>query len=248
MRPADILAQSDHRPFALPAHKWLMRQTWQNLLCAHWPVRPKLLEPLIPAELQLDLWQGEAWITILPFQMKRMQLRGLPWLPLVRPFLELNVRTYVKWRGKPGIYLLSVDASSRLAVELPRLLGLPYATAAIDLGHMQGKLHFTMQRTDRRLPSAAFAGIYFPSSVEVFHASPGTRLYWLTERYCLHVAKHGSRGIRTIDIHHLPWPLQAAALEIEHNLLCEPLGIPLAESPPVLTYAEQLDVLLWPPT
>src|SRR5690554_1769026 len=114
MHPA--LTQTDHRPWPLPAHRWTWRQTWCDLLFAHWPIDAKKLRPLVPEALTIQEYDGTSWIGVVPFRMEGVMLRPLPDLPWLSAFPELNVRLYVEYGGKPGVWFLSLDATNPLAV------------------------------------------------------------------------------------------------------------------------------------
>jgi len=90
-----------------------MRQTWNDLLFAHWSVPAEQLRKLVPPELSLDLYDGKSWVAIAPFQMTGVALRGVPPVPVLSAFPELNVRTYVMYNGKPGVFFFSLDAFNR---------------------------------------------------------------------------------------------------------------------------------------
>lgn len=244
MHPDEILQTTGHRPFELPEGKWLMRQIWQDLLFAHWPVDPALMASLIPEQLKLDLWQDQAWISLSPFYMRHVNIRGLPALPFTSSFLELNFRTYVTHQGKPGIFLFSADAENWLTVKLSRLFGLPYMNAAMSWKRENGRFQYICHRTDSHKGAAQFTATYYPTSSEVFHAVPDTQLYWLTERYSLYALK--GRSLLVANIHHFPWPLQSAQLELEQSTITEASGIPLPDTEPIITYTKQLEVLIWP--
>src|SRR6478609_9720678 len=109
-----------HRPWELPAGPWVMAQNWEDLLFAHWPVAADVMRGLLPRELEIDGFQGQSWIGIVPFRMSGVRLRGTPAAPGLSAFLELNVRTYVKAGGKPGVWFFSLDAANRLAVAVAR--------------------------------------------------------------------------------------------------------------------------------
>ena len=93
-----------------------MRMTWHDLLFAHWTFPPDALSPLVPRVLSLDTLHGRAWLAVTPFRMSNVAPRGMPALPGVSAFPELNVRTYVRRDGMPAVLFLSLDAASRLAV------------------------------------------------------------------------------------------------------------------------------------
>src|SRR5262245_64711331 len=136
-----ILEQVSHRPWPLPEPPWIMTQTWNDLLFAHWRVDTAQLASMVPAPLELDTFEGEAWIGIVPFHMTNVSPRGVPALPYVSAFPELNVRTYVRVGDKPGVYFFSLDAGNALAVGAARaLFGLPYHTAAIDVRETDGAI------------------------------------------------------------------------------------------------------------
>ena len=63
----DILNETAHRPWPMPRSPWLMTQTWHDLLFAHWPVPAQALRPLVPAHFELDLFEGQAWVAVVPF-------------------------------------------------------------------------------------------------------------------------------------------------------------------------------------
>ena len=81
-----------------------MRQTWSKLLFAHWPLKPAVLRPLIPPNLIVDTFDGQAWLGVVPFYMSGVRFRYAPPIPTTDHFCELNVRTYVTAGGKPGVW------------------------------------------------------------------------------------------------------------------------------------------------
>ncbi|WP_439116476.1 YqjF family protein [Paenibacillus antri] len=235
---------ADHRPWPLPQRPWVMKQTWDRLLFAHWPVRPDELRDLIPRELTLDTFDGAAWVAVVPFGMSGIRLRGLPPIPGTAAFPEINVRTYVAHQGKPGVYFFSLDATNPVAVaSARRFFRLPYVRADISVDSTaEGVVHYRSRRTHRNAAPAEFVAWYAPVS-EPFRAAAGSLERWLTERYALYTVRRGDvyRG----DIHHDPWPLQLAQADIRTNTMAAAAGIALSDAPPLLHYAHKLDVLLW---
>jgi len=238
---------SNHRPYPLPDRPWVMTQTWNRLLFAHWPVPADKLTPFIPASLELDTFGGTGWLGIVPFDMSGIRLRGLPPIPFASSFPEINLRTYVRHSGKAGVFFLSLDASHRLAVEGARLLfHLPYFKANTNVNIAGTETHYESERKDSRGEKAVFRGTYRPIS-KVFTAKEGSLEYWLAERYCLFTSYREKlyRG----DIHHLPWPLQEARAEIRENSLLPPILAPsLGAEEPLLHYSERQQTLIWPLT
>lgn len=247
MAITEALASLDHRPWPLPRGPWLLAQTWQELLFAHWPVPAAPLRERLPRSLTLDTFDGEAWVGVVPFRMSGVHFHGLPSLPTTETFPELNVRTYVVAEGKPGVYFFSLDAGSLLAVAGARaLFFLPYFPARFDLRHDGDTIMYDAQRRTASAsgrPRAVFAARYRPTG-PVYRSQPGTLEHWLTERYRLYTA--GPRGnVLTADIHHMPWPLQPAEAEIARNTMALADGIALPDTQPLLHYARELNVVAW---
>ena len=107
---------TEHRPWPLPSGPWVMKQIWHDLVFAHWPVANDALRGLVPQGLTLDTWGGQSWVAVTPFRMSGVRAPGLPALPGLSRFPELNVRTYVTYGGKPGVYFFSLDAANLPAV------------------------------------------------------------------------------------------------------------------------------------
>lgn len=247
-----ILEQTEHRPYPLPKRPWVLRMRWHHLLFMHWPVPESWLRPLIPPVLKLDTFDGSAWLGVTPFRMERTRPRFLPAVPWLSNFPELNVRTYVTHRDKPGIWFFSLDAHNPVAVRLARAtFGLPYFDAEMFCRTTGDEVRYGSVRTHKEAPPARFASSYRPVG-EVFEARPGSLDYFLTERYCLYSAGASNRAsragrVRRGDIHHLPWPLQPAEAELEELEMTSQIGVGLPNMKPLLHFARCLDVLAWPP-
>jgi uncharacterized protein YqjF (DUF2071 family) len=242
--PSAVLAQVGHRPWPLPAAPWVGLQTWQELLFAHWPLPAAALQRLLPPALELDTFAGEAWIGITPFHLSNVRLRWLPPLPWVSAFAELNVRTYVKSEGKPGVWFFSLDAASRVAVEAARWwYKLPYFFAHMQVRGSPHRVRYASRRADNRARRAELVVEYAAEEGAVRRSTPGSLEHWLTERYCLYAADRHQRLLRA-EIHHLPWPLQSAAAEFTTNTMTQPVGIQLPDTQPLLHFARRLDVVV----
>lgn len=228
----------------LPDGKWVMRQTWDNLLFAHWPIPVGAIRDKVPLPLEVDTYDNCAWIGVVPFGMSRIRMRGLPSIPYTSSFPELNVRTYVTCKGRSGVYFFSLEAANRLAVAVARsLIHLPYYHAKITQTAEDGWIQYTSRRIHRNAQAADFQGKYRPVS-EVFRSNKDTLEEWLTERYCLFTT-HRNQVYRC-DIHHPPWPLQHAEAQITQNTVPASRGLKLPVSDPLLHFAKKLDVHIWP--
>jgi hypothetical protein len=218
-----------------------MKQAWHDLLFAHWPLPVDAIRALVPSQLELDILEGQSWIGVVPFRMSGIRGRGLPALPGLSSFPELNLRTYVTYGGKPGVYFFSLDAANLPAVWAARTFyHLPYFYAAMKSEERDGVIHYSSRR---HADLAEFLGKYRPTS-EVRLREKGTIEHWLTERYCLYTV-HKSRVLRG-EIHHQRWPLQNAEAGLEINRVAAAARILLPETDPLLHFARYLEVLIWP--
>ncbi len=246
MTADEILSAHEHRTFPLPNTSWVARQEWHDLLFAHWQVDLRLLREKVPAQLELDLWNGEAYVGVVPFMLRNMRPRGVPPIPMLSHFAEINVRTYVTYKGIPGVYFFSLDAANLSAVVGARFLyALPYFHARFKFSFDGADIKYRSQRMQRPKP-AEFSGSYRPVSDVFEYASPNAeRERFLSERYCLYAVS--KRHVYRTVVHHLPWPLQLASASIQRNSMAEPLGIPLTGPPPLLHFSKFMDVLTWLP-
>jgi uncharacterized protein YqjF (DUF2071 family) len=220
-----------------------MGQTWHDLLFAHWALPPETLRPLIPQPLQLDLRDAQAWVGVTPFVISGLRLRGTPPLPWLSRFPELNVRTYVEYDGRPGIYFFSLDAARLSAVVAARrAYRLPYFHAAMSARREGEAVRYESRRIDASGPPAELRTSYRPTGPPL-PIDDGSLERWLAERYCLYVVDERGRALRG-EIHHSPWPLQPATATIEVNTMARPLGLEL-DSKPLLHYSARQDTLIW---
>lgn len=242
-----ILENVSHRPWPLPAGPWVMAQTWHDLLFAHWPIPVAALRPHIPAQLEIDTFEGQAWLAVVPFRMSGVRVRAAPALPWLSNFPELNVRTYVTMAGKPGVWFFSLDAGNPLAVAIARAwFHLPYFRARMSCEERDGWIHYRSERTHRGSPAGSLESQYRPIG-EVLSAAPGTLEHFLTERYCLYTADRRGRIIRG-EIHHPPWTLQLAEASFARNTMAEASlpSLPRLASP-LLHFSRRQDVVVWQP-
>lgn len=222
-----------------------MRQVWHDLLFAHWPVPVELLRPTLPPGLTVDTYAGQGWVAVVPFRMSGIRPRGLPAVPQLSNFLELNLRTYVTAGDKGGVFFYCLDASNPVAVAIARsTFRLPYYNARMQLADDGATIRYRSQRTHRGAAPAEVRVSYGPTGA-VRLAEPGSLEHWLTERYCLYTADGRGRIYRG-EIHHAPWPLQPAAAEFTTNTMPQAHNIRLPDSAPLLHFARRLDVVVWP--
>lgn len=231
-----------------------MAMSWQDLLFAHWSLPGAVVRALVPPCLEIDLFEGRAWVAVVPFRMSGVRPRFTPALPGPGAFPELNLRTYVRIGERPGVFFWSLDAASRVAVRAARAgFHLPYfdadmsCTAARDVvaKECRGDIEYTSHRTHAGAPSADLVVRYGPSG-EVFHAARGTLEHWLTERYCLYAVDPRGRALRG-EIHHARWALQPAHAEFHVNTIAAAAGLQFPDVAPHLLFARRIDVVAWLP-
>jgi uncharacterized protein len=233
----------------MPTAPWIMVQKWHDLLFAHWTVPLEKLRPLVPRELELDLRDGKAYLAVAPFWMSGIRGRAMPPVPGLHTFPELNVRTYVKYQGIPGVYFFSLDAASRIAVKGARAFyGLPYFFAhmsiqKISTQNVGERFYYSSTRMNDRKP-AELRAQYWPVEEPRVREANSLEAF-LTERYCLYTVREGK--VFRAYIHHLPWNLQDTQAEFEVNTMSRAAGLDLPSEPPLLHFSKLLEVLIWWP-
>ena len=210
---------------------------------AHWRVPFAKLRALIPEPLQIDTFDGEAWIGVVPFEL-RIRPRWMPVIPKIASFPEINVRTYVTLNGQAGVWFFSLDAASPLAVRAARWsFNLPYFDAKMVCRETNDGFDYESQRRKSKIP-ADFRARYEATS-DPFEADSGSLEEWLTERYCLY-AQNRLGSILQTEVHHAKWQLQNAKCQIQCNSMTAPLDIVLTGDP-LLHFARSIDVVNWLP-
>ena len=240
------LSHTKHRPWPLPAGEWTWRQRWCDLLFAHWPVPAASLRPLVPEGLEIEEHDGTSWVGVVPFRMEGVSRRPLPDLPGLSAFPELNLRLYVTRDRRPGVWFLSLDATSAPAVWAARtFFHLPYWHSAIEhRADGRGGFVFRSERYGGDRP-VRLAADWAPTGPVVLSA-PGSLEEFLTERYCLY-ARRPDGTLARCEVHHRRWPLQPARGTIDASALVAPHGLSLPPVPPLLHFAAGIDVVVWSP-
>ena len=234
-----------------------MRMRWRHLLFVHWPVEAEALRPLVPPALEIDTFDGRAWVGLIPFTMEDVSPRLAPRLPWrgVTDFHECNVRTYVYPRGMKddpaahGVWFFSLDAASRLAVwGARRFFRLPYFNAQMRLRREGDVVDYAVERIDN-VAGAASLRCRWRALESMGLSRPGELAHFLTERYCLYALKREREGVLSLHrgrIAHEPWPLRRAELLEMDDSLVRSAGIEINPSiAPVLYHADALDVRAW---
>ena len=241
MKPPAILNEAAHRPWAMPAGRWMYYQEWNRALFLHWKVPAGIVQPLLPAGLEADTLNGETWISLVPFTMEKIRPRNLPALSMISDFHEINLRAYVVRDGRAGVYFLSIEASRSLSVFLSRTLsGMPYEKASISRREEAGRVTWSS-----RNPAKGFHldAVYRVADAD-YRKTEADR--WLTERYCAYVSTRGR--LYRFDIHHAEWGIKGVALEqLSFDYRIGALHLK-DRAPDLVHFSEGVKVLAWPRT
>lgn len=209
-----MMAGMSHPP-PDPAGPPALLQRWDDLLFAHWEVDPTEVARRLPAGLEPDTFEGRAHVGVVAFAMRRVRPRGLPWVPWLSNFLELNVRLYVRGPGgRPGVHFLSLDCDRAPAVAIARArYHLPYEHATMARRGGGAAWEFRCRR--RGQDDDATYGWRIRG--EATPARAGTLDGFLAERYAFFAA--GSDGrLRVGEVRHEPYRLAPVELTASSDL------------------------------
>lgn len=217
-------------------------QSWRELLFVHWALPAAEVRARVPKELELDLWNGEAWVGLVPFQMRQIRTAWMP-RAAAMDFLETNLRTYVHHRGEPGVYFFSLEASSFLAVHAARLgWGLPYHFAQMQTARDGARVTYGARR---HRANGAGVSLAYEVGDPLPPSQPGSLEFFLLERYLLFSHRRGA--VHRGQVHHPPYPAQRASLlHLDEGLLAA-AGLTRPAAPAAVHYAEGVDVEVFGP-
>ncbi|MEA2336768.1 MAG: uncharacterized protein QOE82_775 [Thermoanaerobaculia bacterium] len=238
-------------PTLEPDQPVLMHQNWHHLLFLHWQVPPQELQALIPPELTIDTFDGIAYVGLVPFTLTGVRPVGVPPLPWVSSFHEINVRTYVHRNGRdPGVWFFSLDASSAIAVAAARAAyKLPYFHSQIEFLESKGampEIDFTSHRDDPFGTTPANAHLRYKGMEGIVApAVPGSLEHFLVERYILYSVDEKHR-LHRARVHHQPYPVQRADLLDLDETLIWAAGIRRSEAHPLRHYAREVNAKIYP--
>ena len=228
-----ILSADVHRPWPLRDDPWKYYQEWNDALFLHWKIKPEKLEAFIPAGLEIDLFEGAAWVSFVAFDMRSVRPRNVPAFAPVSDFHELNLRTYVRYKGKQGVYFLSIEASKSLACFVAKTMSeLPYRYAEM----VRASNSFQVQNAR----SGSHFKLFFNKGNTVSEKQPLD--LWLTERYALF--QDAGVYLNSYEIHHPEWPLQEVAVTSLSMHYPEFSNLGLG-APDLCHYSSGVPVLAW---
>ena len=232
----------DHLPFPMPERPHALVQEWRNLTFMHWEVEPEALAPHIPDGLEIDLFNGKAYVGTIPFIMKNVRPRMLPSVPGVSTFPEFNIRTYVTKNGKPGVLFITLEAQSRITCwHAPKWYGLPYRYAKCKLDVSNDKYAWKSRRTSDGVELEGECEIHGESRV----AEKNSIEHFLFERYSLYTEHKGK--LHMAYTLHAPWVFKDGTVKITKNTLTESYGLGIDVMNPQYVHAsEGVYVQTWP--
>lgn len=229
-----------------PSGAPLVHQTWGKLLFLHWPVPPELLRPFIPEGLEIDTFDGAAWLAVIPFTMWGIRPRFLPALPAVSRAHELNVRTYVYTGGQPGVWFFSLDINSWPGVWAGRAgYSLPYYRADIRLEERDGEISYELRRRGGAVNGTPELEAKWRAEASFGIPRPGSLEFFFTERYCLYAERAGR--LYRARVWHRPWNLNRATLLALRSTMLTAQGLPAPDAPPLALYAAEQPTRIWLP-
>ncbi len=198
----EILSSTEHRPWDLPADKWKFYQEWNDAVFMHWQVELNELKKFVPHELEIDLFDGKPWVSVVAFSMEKIRPKNLPSFPPISNFDEVNIRTYVRLNGKTGVYFLSIEAGTGLSCMVAKSISeLPYRYSKIRRSENQFQSQNTEFMDKLDIEFAIRAELNVKTELDK----------WLTERYALF--QDAGKFINKFEIHHLEWPFNEIRLK-----------------------------------
>jgi uncharacterized protein len=229
----EILKSTDHRPWELPAGSWKYYQEWNNAVFLHWQVDYQELKQFVPDDLEIDLFEGKPWVSLVAFTMEKIRPKNLPSFPPISDFDEINIRTYVKFNNKAGVYFLSIEGGTKLSCQVARALSdLPYRYSKITR-----KENYYSSENNAFKDRLELTYQIGQPMVEKTNLDR-----WLTERYALF--QDAGASINVFEIHHIEWPI--CKIDLENNIIDYARFNKLLRDSPVLShYSTGVQVIAW---
>ncbi|SEK58431.1 hypothetical protein SAMN04487910_0880 [Aquimarina amphilecti] len=229
----EILKNTEHRSWELPSDNWKFYQEWNRAIFLHWEVDYQKLRKFVPKELEIDLFEGKPWISIVAFSMEKIRPKFLPYFPPISNFDEINIRTYIKSENKTGVYFLSIEGGKRISCRIAKTISeLPYRYSKIK----------------RRTTSYLSNNNQYNDSLQINFEEGANQTnkseldIWLTERYALF--QDTKNSINEYEIHHPEWSIQD--IEINNLEVNYPRFDDLLNGKPHKTsYSKGVQVIAW---
>ena len=233
LRINEILKNNQHRPWTIPNEPWKFYQEWNDALFLHWEIDIKYLEPFIPKEIEIDLFDGKPWVSLVAFTMHNIRPKHLPAFSPVSTFHEINIRTYVRDKHKTGVYFLSIEGAKALSCSLARGFSqLPYRFS--NMKRSSGSFSSQNSVLDDQFSAQFKIGTPLQEKTALDR--------WLTERYALQ--QDTKTTINSFEIHHIEWPIHKVSLS-SLNLNYPRFKNLLTNKPNLIHYSPGVQVIAW---
>lgn len=229
----EILNTTEHRPWEIPTESWKFYQEWNNAIFLHYQIELTELEKFVPKELEIDLFDGKPWISVVAFTMEKIRPKNLPPFPSISDFDEINIRTYIKSNNKTGVYFLSIEGGKNLSCKVAKGISeLPYRFSTIK--RSENKYISQNKEFNDKLSIEFTIGKELKEKTELDK--------WLTERYALF--QDTDKSINEFEIHHLEWPINEIDLH-ELDLNYPRFEKLLKDKPSKIHYSKGVKVIAW---
>ncbi len=228
-----ILSDKSHRAFDFPNRKWLYYQEWNRAVFLHWKVSVEILRKLVPQKLEIDTFDGSAYVSLVAFTMEKIRPRYLPSVKFISCFDEINLRTYIDNDHKKGVYFLNIEAGKHLSSLIAKgLSGLPYEKSNIN--RLANRYTSRNDLKNFCLNISYKANECITQKTELDH--------WLTERYCLYLDK--GKQLYRYHIHHREWALKRVSID-SRDFRYELGDLKLTAKPDITHYSDGVKVVAW---
>jgi uncharacterized protein len=222
----------------------VMVHRWETLTFLHHAVQPDVVQRLLPDGLEVDTFDGRAWVGLVPFAMK-IRSPWTPYVPWLTVFPETNVRTYVRGPdGRRGIWFLSLDVPRLAAVATARATyRLPYCWSRMRL-HREGPE--VRYESKRRWPAGPASTSIVVDVGNDFAPGEATELeHFLTARWGLYSSLR--RGLAYAPVEHRAWPLRRANLLELRETMIRAAGLDGVEGDPLVHFSPGVEVRIGRP-
>ena len=229
----EILNTTEHRPWKIPTENWKYYQEWNKAIFLHWQVELSELEKFVPKRLEIDLFEGKPWVSVVAFTMEKIRPKNLPPFSPVSDFDEINIRTYVKSNDKTGVYFLSIEGGTNLSCKVAKgISGLPYRFSKIK--RTENQYEARNSEFNDKLNIEFTIGEKIKEKTELEK--------WLTERYALF--QDAEESINEFEIHHLEWLVNKINLK-RLDLRYQRFEKLIKNTPDKTQYSKGVKVIAW---
>ena len=230
-------------PLPEPVGTPVLRQRWNHNGLVHWPYPPEQVRPLLPPGLELDVFDGSAWVSLILFQCEGTRLPGLPAVPFLSTFTEINLRTYVTAPGdRPALWFFSLEAPNPALILGARLAGVPYYAARTSVRVDDDVIEY---RSRRVVGKAATLEARLRTGPPYRDEELRALDHFVTARWGAYSRVAGS--LRYTPVEHPLWPLHHAELLDLDQTLTDAAGLPPPEGPPLVHHATGFQATLGAP-